>query len=189
VWSSYPSYAGLRVPLDYVTDVPVLAMMDRRKKKQRLIYRRFVESGIIDIDAAFIVAKERSPYCIGSENYLDEVAAEQKQRAQGYSQREDLYFQKTEVLYSAEEVLKLVAEALAVETDELCRRQRNSWLRPLCSRALQLYSGLTHREIARTLSIGSGAAVSKQLRLLNNALAEDRQVQAHWQAIKRGVEQ
>jgi putative transposase len=50
VWSSYPSYAGLRVPLDYVTDGPVLAMMDRGKKKQRLIYRRFVESGIIDID-------------------------------------------------------------------------------------------------------------------------------------------
>ncbi len=111
---------------------------------------------------------------LGSESYIEEVASEQKKRAQGYSQREDLDFQKTEVLYSAEEVLHRVAEALGVETDELCRRQRNSWLRPLCSHALQLFSGLHTRQIARTLSIGSGAAVSKQLRLLKDALSKDR---------------
>ena len=100
-WSSYPSYAGLGEPLDYVSDDPVLAMMDRRTKKQRLIYRRFVEAGISDIDAAFIAAKERSPYCIGSEDYLEEVAAEQKKRAEGYGRPEDLHFQKSEVLHCA----------------------------------------------------------------------------------------
>ena len=80
-----------------------------------------------------------------------------------------------------------VPEALGVETDDLCRRQRNSWLRPLCSHALQLFSGLHTRQIARTLSIGSGAAVSKQFRLLKGALAEDRQVQAYWRAIKQAI--
>ena len=44
-------------------------------------------------------------------------------------------------------------------------KYRTLFFRPLCSRALQLFSGLHTRQIAETLAIGSGAAVSKQLRL------------------------
>jgi len=73
-WSSYRSYVGLAKPLEFVTYKPVLAMMDTHQKQQASLYRRFVESGIRDIDAAFIDAKRRSRFCIGSAEYLEKVA-------------------------------------------------------------------------------------------------------------------
>jgi REP element-mobilizing transposase RayT len=51
VWSSYRSYIGAAKRLGFVDDGPVLEMMGRPKKRQRSTYRRFVESGISDIDA------------------------------------------------------------------------------------------------------------------------------------------
>ncbi len=155
----------------------------KHQKRQASVYRRFVESGISDVDAAFLDAKRRSRFCIGSEEYLEEVAAQHKELAAACEHQEDLRFQRTACHHSVEEVLNAVARVFGVEYDALMVRRHNSWLRPLCSRALQVYGGLTQREIAKTLSIGSGAAVSKQLRLVGEALAYDRQLQSWWSEI------
>jgi len=179
-WSSYRSYVGLTKPLDFVTYKPVLTMMDKHQKRQASVYHRFVESGIKDIDAAFIDAKRRSRFCIGSEEYLAEVAVQHKALAAACEHQEDLCFQHTVCHHSVEEVLNAVANVFGVECNALMVRRHDSWLRPLCARALQVYCGLTQREIAKTLSIGSGAAVSKQLRLLGEALTHDRQLQSWW---------
>ena len=59
-WSSYRSYIGHSKPLDFVDYHPVLALVNRSKKKQAGSYRRFVEAGVRDIDAAFIETKRQS---------------------------------------------------------------------------------------------------------------------------------
>jgi putative transposase len=186
-WSSYRSYVGLTKRLDFVTYEPVLAMMDKRTKQQASVYRRFVEAGIVDIDAAFIESKRRSRFCIGSEDILEQVAAQHEELAKTYPHREDLCFQQTACHYSVEEVMDAVAEVFAVDCNAFRVRGHGSWLRPLCSRALQVYGGLTQREIAKTLSIGSGAAVSKQLRLLDEALNRDKRLQSWWRDIEKNV--
>jgi hypothetical protein len=52
---------------------------------------------------------------------------------------------------------------------------------------LQVYGSLTQREIAETLFIGSGVAVSKQLRLLDEAIKDDKQIQSWWNHISNKI--
>ena len=75
-WSSYRSYVGLSKRVDFVTYEPILAMMDKSRGRQASLYRRVVEAGIHDRDAAFIDAKDRSRYCKAAEDTLEGVAAE-----------------------------------------------------------------------------------------------------------------
>ena len=187
-WSSYRSYIGLSPPLGFLTYGPVLAMMDKRQRRQASVYRRFVEAGIRDIDAAFIETKSRSRYCIGSDDHLERITTQYQEMASGSEHPEDIAFQKISTQYSVETVLTAVSKALEIPRESFMVRQHNSWLRPLCSRALQVYSGLSQREIGHTLSIGSGAAVSKQLRLLGEAMAQDKHVRACWLAIEKQIE-
>jgi len=187
VWSSYRSYAGLTTPLDFITYKPVLAMMDKRAQPQKAVYRRFVEAGIVDIDAAFIEAKQRSVFCLGSDDCVEQVATQHKQLAQDYQHTEDIQFQQVGDHHNADEIINAVAQALNVKPEDFLIRRRDSWLRPLCSRALQTYGNLTQREIAETLFIGSGVAVSKQLRLLDEAIIHDKQIQSWWNQINNKI--
>lgn len=148
-WSSYRSYVGLSKRVDFVTYEPILAMMDKRRGRQASLYRRFVEAGIHDIDAAFIDAKARSRYCIGSEDHLERVAAQYEDMLDAYDHPEDIGFQKTANHYSVEAVLDAVGKMFGVPRESLMTRQHNSWLRPLCSRALQVFCGLTQREMVK----------------------------------------
>ncbi|UCF16192.1 MAG: hypothetical protein JSW59_01780 [Phycisphaerales bacterium] len=68
-WSSYRSYIGRSKPLAFVDYGPILEMMDSDQRKPPATYRRFVEAGISDIDAAFVDTKERSRLCIGSDSH------------------------------------------------------------------------------------------------------------------------
>jgi hypothetical protein len=188
VWSSYRSYIGSVKPLDFVTYEPVLAMMDKRIQRQKMVYRRFVEAGLIDIDAAFIETKRRSGFCIGSDDCLEQVAAQHKQLAQAYQHKEDIQFQQVARHYNSDEIINVVAQVFGAKHEDFLVRRKDSWLRPLCSRALQVFGGLTQREIAETLSIGSGAAVSKQLRLLDMALQHDNKVRSWWAQIGKIID-
>lgn len=188
-WSSYRSYVGLSKRIDFVIYEPILALMDKPQRRQPSLYRRFVEGGIRDIDAAFIDAKARSRYCIGSEDQVEQVAAQYEDLLDAYDHPEDIGFQKTADDYAVKAVLDAVGKVFGVSRESFMIRRHNSWLRPLCSRALHVYCGLTQREIGQVLSIGSGPAVSKQLRLLAEALAKDKEVRSWWLAIKSQIEQ
>ena len=48
-------------------------MMDGSRRTVKSQYRRFVEAGISDIDAAMIYAKQRSPLCVGSDDSVDRI--------------------------------------------------------------------------------------------------------------------
>jgi len=184
-WSSYRSYIGLCKRLDFVTYDPILAMMSRYQKKQVSVYRRFVESGISDIDAAFVETKRRSRFCIGSEDCRERIVEQYEQMADAYDNHQDISFQKTVLHYSVEEVLSVVCDVFGVDREALNVRRHNSWLRPISSYALKVYCSLTQREIGKVLSIGSGAAVSKQLRLFGKALSSDKQLQSWWHEIEK----
>ncbi len=61
------------------------------------------------------------------------------------------------------------------------------WLQTLCSRTLQVFCGLNQREIGKALSIGSGAEVSKQLCLLDEAFRKDKQLRSWWDKIEMRI--
>lgn len=66
--------------------------------------------------------------------------------------------------------------------DEFQQRRRKSSLRRVAARFLCRYAGLTQREVTDVLKIGTGAAISCQLRKLAVDLEKDRR-------LRRRVEQ
>jgi hypothetical protein len=75
----------------------------RIKRKQPGIYRRFVESGIQDIDAAFIESKRQSRLCIGSASFHAQVDEMYQERVDGCNSKEDVSFRREAITDSCVE--------------------------------------------------------------------------------------
>jgi len=187
-WSSYRSYIG-RCSLETFVDYgPVLAMMDCRKRQQRACYRRFVEAGISDIDAAFVESKRQSRLCIGSESYHEKIKGLYHDLIEGQLYPEDVSFRRTSRTHSSEAILAIVCEVLAISPETLLRRQRDSWFRPLLAQILCDYGGLTQRQVATLMQLKSGAAVSQQLKRLSGELKKNPSLKKQRSDIVRRIE-
>ena len=184
-WSSYPSYIGRRARLDFVDYDPILAMMDRPKKKQAATYRRFVEAGIRDIDAAFIETKRRSRFCIGSDERQKRAKDMYLEMVQKHDKKEDVSFRRIGHFASVEEILKACQEVLGVSREAIISRQKNSITRPVVAFTLCQYAGCTQRAAADVLGLSSGAAVSIQLKQLHGRLKTDKSLQITLEPVKQ----
>lgn len=174
-WSSYRSYIGRSTRLDFVDYDPILSLMDPPKKKQAASYRRFVEGGIRNIDAAFINTKRHSRFCIGSDESHERTQERYLEMLQAYDCKEDVSFRREGRQHSADEVLSVTLEVLGIPREALLHRRRNSLFRPLVAYALCQYAGITQREVAELIGGCSGVAVSLQLKKLNEQLKNDKE--------------
>lgn len=173
-WSSYRSYIGSEKPLAFVDYAPILATVSPAARRRAQAYRCFVESGIESVDAAFLQEKAASPLCLGSEAFRDRVRTLYGNLVKAVTRREDVAFRRMGTRVSVEEILTLVSGRLGVEREALLRRRRDCLDRAIASRMLCDYGGLTQRQAAGVLGIGSGACVSRHLRKLALRMEADR---------------
>ena len=158
-------------------------MIEHSQKKQAGAYRRFVGSGLSDIDAAFIADMRRSRLCIGSDDCRVRTKGIYRKRIEGYRCGEDVSFRREAYVIPAEEVLATVSRVLGISEVELQRRSYKSYARPLTAKVLCQYSGLNQREVAALLGLSSGADVCQQIRRLDHQLQRDRFVKKILQQI------
>ncbi len=184
-WSSYRSYIGRSARLDFVDYDPILAMMGRPKKKQPATYRRFVEAGIRDIDAAFIETKRHSRFCIGSDDRQKRAEDMYLEMVQKHDTKEDVSFRRIGHYASVNEVLTVCQDVLGVSRDFFTKRVKHSTIRPVVAFALSQYAGCTQRATAEVLGLSSGAAVSIQLKKLHFQLKSDKALQAILEQLKQ----
>lgn len=188
-WSSYRSYIGKVQPLDFVNYGPVLEMMGKPKKKQSAVYRRFVESGISDIDAAFIETKKRSRLCIGSDECHKRIDTYYQEMLEAFDKKEDVSFRRESKAHSVEEVLSVVCEVLRVDAEALTRRSRDSFIRPVAAKVLCQFGGLTQREAAEIVGVRSGVAVCLQIRKVDELMKKDTSLKRHLAEIEQLLRQ
>ncbi len=162
-WSSYRSYIGRAAPLTFVDYTPILALVQEHPAGRLGAYRRFVEAGIEQVDAAFLESRSLSGLCLGSQPFRERVQSLYQDLQGGRGRREDIAFRRRGTWRATEEILDIVCLHLGVNREELRRRRRNSFARALAARMLRDHAGLTQRQIADVLGIGSGGAVGKQL--------------------------
>ena len=186
-WSSYRSYIGRSTRLDFVDYDPILGMMDPPKKKQPAAYRRFVEGGIRNIDAAFIDTKKHSRFCIGSDESQERTQERYLEMLQAYDCKEDVSFRREGGYHGVETVLSVVMEVLGVTREDLMKCCRNSVVRPVVAFSLCQYAGSTQREVAQIMGGCSGVAVSLQLTKLYERLATDKELRKIVEKIEKRV--
>jgi len=182
-WNSYRGYIGEDSRLAFVEYEPILATVEPRGSRSAGAYRRFVEAGVSDIDAAFLEDARASRLCIGSADLRARVRALYETLLDGKARTEDVAFRRMGKRLSVERILLSVCEGLGVERGALLRRRRDSLDRAVASRMLCDYGGLTQRQVAEILRLHSGAAVSAQLRKLTERLENGRPLRKQVAAI------
>ena len=100
-----------------------------------------------------------------------------RSRYQGLVQRdehpEDVRFRRDMATMPAERILEVLEQELGVPKRDMLRRRRGVIARPLASKMLCKYGGLTQREVGSMLGLKSGTGVSLQLRKLAQLAATD----------------
>jgi len=173
-WSSYPGYIGRHKQFDFVDSPPILSQMNCPKLDQAHRYRHYVESGFSETDKEFMDAITGSPLCIGSSSFRDRVAKKYEAQSCVRDSLVDVSFRNIVRPLGPDTVLEVLAEAFGVGIDEFCRRRRNSPLRGIAARLLCHIAGLSQREAAKVLQLGSGSGVSQHIRALKKRMSEDR---------------
>ncbi len=82
-------------------------------------------------------------------------------------------------------VLELIAAEYGVEVEAFRERRRDSPLRAIAIRFLIRFGGMSQRDVAAFLKIGSGSAVSKQLSRFAEGAAKSRAMQKQLSRIER----
>lgn len=186
-WSSYPCYLGNRI-WDFVCVRPLLEMMDgRTESRRRAALRRFVESAIAETDEEFMEAMKSSPLCLGGESFRDRIQELYETASRKAVKPEDVALRTMRRFVPVKRVIEAVCEAMGVEASEVRVRTRGNWFRPVLADALVRHAGMTQREIAAVMGLGTGKAVSVQLARLQAALNRDRQLARRVDAIGKAL--
>lgn len=172
-WSSYPGYIGLRKPFAFVDAGPFLAQMRCRPTELPTRYREYVETGLAGNDDEFRRALKESPLCIGGELFRRKVQERYDALGRKHRRPEDVSFRKVVRVLSPQEIMNILAEVFQVEVAEFGERRRDSPRRSVAARMLCGYGGLSQREAAEVLRMGSGSAVSRQIAHLADRLEND----------------
>ena len=88
--------------------------------------------------------------------------------------KEDISFRKPTSRLTPDDVLNVVCRELNIRTEDVRRCRRDSTARAIAAKMLCGYAGSTQRQAAAALGLCTGAAVSAQLKKLNDMLANDR---------------
>ena len=185
-WSSYPSYIGRRKALDFVSYGPMLGRMRGKGRDRPKRYREFVEAGLAEDDPSslgsrvtsdeFKVALRESPRSVGSDGFRAWVDAFYQELVEAHHRPEDISFRKITEPVAPSAVLEVLAGVFMVDVKEFRQRRRNSALRGIAAKYLCRYAGLTQRQVAEVLEVGSGAAVSQQMKKLAKESPKDRRL-------------
>lgn len=174
-WSSYRSYIGLSKPLDFVDYTPTLGLTPSKSiKKAQKYYRKYVETGIAKSDNDFISILKESHHAIGSREFTDMVDKLYQELINKKGIIEDISFRQEISRIPKNDIIYVICTAMGLEENKIYKRQRNNMVRPVAAHMLCKFSGMTQREVAKVLNIGSGAAVSLQLKKLNEQLSQDK---------------
>jgi putative transposase len=175
-WSSYRGYIGEARPFDFVDEAPVLAMMRGRGSQGRRAYREFVEQGLARSDEEFQQALRAPGIAIGDEAFRQWVERLRGKVVRQHRQRQDVAFRRIVAPLDSSVVLAEVARVFGVEVAALSQRRRGSALKAVAARCLLRYAGQTQRAAAALLGLTTGAAVSAQVKRLQDLARGDRKL-------------
>ena len=172
-WSSYPGYIGKARTLEFVEYGPLLSEMQGHDHDWPEEYRQFVEAGLAESDDDFSKVMELSPRSIGGEGFRAWIDQLHQKQLENHARPEDVLFRNVSEPLPVGEVLATLSDVFEVSVDEFGRRRRGSPLRGVAARCLIRYAGLSQRDVADVLGIGSGAAVCNQMNRFADKLAQD----------------
>jgi hypothetical protein len=126
---------------------------------------------------------------IGDEGFRHWVERLRDKALKARGNKQDTSFRRVVAPLKPEVVLEEVTKAFEVQLADLARRKRGSPLRPAAARCLVRFAGQTQRQAAEILGLGSGAAVSAQIKQLPQWEAKERKLRRRMAKLERVLEE
>jgi REP element-mobilizing transposase RayT len=187
-WSSYGSYLGKK-SWGFVQTGPLLAMMHGRgDRRRRVEFRRFVEAGLAESDTEFLRVYKGSRLGIGGTEFLDALADRYEEAVRRGRKVEDVALRRVGRRLDGARIVEVACRHMGVVAGSERVRRRGNWVRAVVARMLVRHGGLTQREAAGVLGIGTGKSVSDQLQRLNAALGADRSLRQRVHGLEQELE-
>lgn len=162
-WSTYRGYAGLERAWRWIDYGPLRATIGSGRGLAAE-YRRYVEAGLAEGDEEFRKIYRGARLAVGSEAFRKEMERRHTTLGRERSRREDVSFRRTLDRRNPNRVLDAVCRVFGVSRDELRKRRRKAMHRAAACWCLHTEGGLTQREVANWMALGSGAAVGYQIK-------------------------
>lgn len=176
-WSSYPAYAGLGEPEDFVDYGPVLALVGHAEANLSAAYRGYVELGLSQGDEEFVKILHSSSLGVGSTDFQEELNQRYSALIGQRVRSEDVAFRRVQESAPAFLILECVCAFYNLSAEQLRAHRKRDRFKPIAAWLLTKLGGLTQREVASLLGLSTGAAVCLQLKGLKEnpwpGLAED----------------
>lgn len=172
-WSSYRGYIDTEHAREFVDHSPILKMMDCPAMERRERYAMYVEAGLASNDKELEGLLAENPRAIGRTGFREQVDDQYRQLRDDMDSQEDVSFRRESHFCDPDAVVLEAAKAFKVTEADMTRQMRGTWARPVAAHLLCKLVGMSQREAGERLGYGTGAAVSRQLKRLRQALAED----------------
>ena len=159
-WSSYREYAGLRKPCGWLATRPLLKGLKRFGIPGTVKgYAGYIQAGLAGSDEEFVQLIKSRPIAIGPEPFVEEIKSRCLEAAGSSVKREDMALRSIKRWKKVEDVEQAVLSVLREKKELLAHRKHGAVARGFYAWALQRYAGLTQRETAARLQIGTGAGI------------------------------
>lgn len=129
-------------------------------------YSKYVRRAVKIPDQTFDFLMTRARTVIGTPRFVREVSRYLTDSRSNNDVKQVGFFSAGLVSLSPMIVVRTVCELFSATPQDIRRRQRDTFLRPLTAWALSRFANLTQQQIADELSISTSAAISVQLRTL-----------------------
>ena len=159
---------------EFVDYGPLTALVKARGGRGPDAYREFVERGLAEADEELRQLVKGSPVGIGPRSFIKDLKAELRKLRGVRVKAEDVALRRQLADVPAAEIFGIVGRELKLGREDLKRRVKGDWRRPLTAYVLQKYGGLTQREVALELGLSTGSAVSVQVKRFKVGLAGER---------------
>jgi REP element-mobilizing transposase RayT len=169
-WSSYPDYVGLMAPRPYVVCEPILGATTGATSGAAEQYRAYVESGLATTDDELQALLRRRPLALGSESFCRRVGERYADLVTISGKPEDAALRRPVASLGPETVLGVTSAVLRIAPLEFQRPHANALARATAARMLCRYGQATRRDAAAHLGLGTGAAITYQLKVLEREL-------------------
>jgi len=184
-WSSYRTHIGQGKPLAMVDVRGVQSAFKEPPASRARVYKAYCEACLGAPDKAFTQLMEASPIAVGSDAFIAKL---KQQHASFVRGRKPAHFQvygRRKKGLSATKILRVLARELGVDKQVFLEQRKRVMYRPIASYILYRFGNLSQDEIAQVLKLNTGAAVSVQMKRIQQALKDDKKLAAQVSRIEK----
>jgi hypothetical protein len=131
-------------------------------------FQQFVENGVSNPDQDFRHQLKSNPVAFGPDSFVQEIKLRYENALDDRTKKEDVVMRQKKWFIPSQQVLESTNRLYNFKPENLQLRVKGRMERCFAALALQKYAGQTQREIADTLNLTTGAAISVLLRKYRN---------------------